>query len=243
MAALRYIVNDIYTILEQTYDDSKIEFEHVLYHVLVIADRLKSQHIEKRDSGAFLHIYTDIQLTEDKTTINPDKIAGRKYIDIPHTIYDYDLDRGISYISYSSDADEFNPPFTSVTFCRTTPAKSKRLYWTDEEKPSPSNPYFYRVNNRIYTLGIECINNPRVEIGLYNSFNPDDYFKLIVDCDLDSEFDFPDELIAILQRQVLDLGRFALLIPKDSRNDGDSELKESNVPTQKLVSVNEQQQQ
>ena len=57
--------------------------------------------------------------------------------------------------------------------------------------------------------------------------------------DLDAEFEFPEELILILKRQVLDLGRFALKMPEDRNNDGVDDTNAKNVSDQKLVSVND----
>jgi hypothetical protein len=51
--------------------------------------------------------------------------------------------------------------------------------------------------------------------------------------------DFPDELLIILKRQVLDLGRFTLMLPQERVNDGSDDGARKGVPTNKLVSVNE----
>ena len=56
--------------------------------------------------------------------------------------------------------------FWPVKFTRTSPTKMQRLYFRDEETPSPDNPYFYRLNDRIYLLGVEQINITEVEVGL-----------------------------------------------------------------------------
>ena len=62
-------------------------------------------------------------------------------------------------------------------------------------------------------------------------------------CDLDAEFDFPQELYDILKRQLLDLARFGLAIPNNRTNTGNYELdeQEQGLPKQKLTSVNQQQ--
>jgi len=225
MATLRYIANDPYTILRQNYDDSKITLNHVIYWVMVVAERLKSQHIEKRDTGQFLSTFESISVQKDQDT-------KRKYIELPTGVLSMNLDKGINYISYDYNVDTCTPGFSSVTFKRTTQAKSKILYWNDDEKPSPSNPYFYRDKDRVYFLGIECIDVNSVEAGLYSTFDPS-----LTDCDIDEEFNFPQELIPVLQRQVLDLGRFALLIPREAINDGTNDS--GDVPRTKIVSVNE----
>jgi len=237
-ATLRYIIQDIHTALQQNIDDAKITLAQVLFHTLTIADRLKLQHIEKRDSGVFLHIYDDVPVVKTDTGTNPDIIRNRHYLDLPASVYDMDKDRGISYISYVQFDDTCVPPFTFVQFSRTTPSQAQILYMTDEETPSPSNPYFYMVGTKAYLLGTECISLNKVEVGLYSSFNIDEYFS--ASCLLDEPFDFPPELITVLRREVLDLDRFILMVPRDLVNDGANEL--DDVPKSKLISVNPQQQ-
>jgi len=225
---LRYALSDISSILKQNIANKKFSDAQILFWILCYADRLKSQHIPKIDSGAFIHQYFQIQ-------VHIDTITGRQYIELPVGIYDFDLDDGINYLSYDYTVDECSPPFTSVTFARTTPSKSARLYWTDEEKPTPDNPYFYRIGDRLYLLGTQCITILNLEGGFYSSFDP------TTTCDLDDEFDFPVELYPILQRQILDLARFGLAIPYDKTNTGNYNLDEdlNSVPKNKLVSVSQ----
>lgn len=233
---LRYIVDDIATDLKQIYDDKQIQKAKIAYWVLMIGNRLKSQHIEKRDSGAFLHVFTNVPVVVEQSSTNPNIVKGRKHIVLPTTIYDYNQDRGIEYISYWIDDEAFDdcpPEFTNKTFTRTTPKVSHRLYYDEDERPSPSNPYFYRTGDRVYFLGIEKVNVEEVEIGIYSAFDP------LTEIDLDDEFDFPDELVAVLKRQVLDLGRFVLQVPEERKNDGENDVAQNAVPTQKIVSVND----
>lgn len=227
MASIRYLVYDLRTSLKQQYDDADINVNTVLYWTLVHADRLKSQHIPKYDSEMFTATY-DVGVLKDT--------RGRKYFELPKNVYDFDKDRGIKYISYHYTFDDCMPPFQSVTFSRTTAASARILRWTKEEYPTPSNPYFYRIGHDIFLLGIESIDVPQLEVGLLQTFNP------ASPGDLDMEFDFPQELIPVLQRQVLDMGRFVLSMPYERINDGTGE-KQQQVPKTKLISVNEQQQQ
>lgn len=218
----RYVVYDIWTSLKQTFDDADVSLSQVKYWCSIAASRLLMQHIEKRDSGAFLTVYTNIQVLIDTET-------GYKYFDLPADIMDFTRDGGVHYLSYSSCVDDCTPTFTSVTFTRTSPAQSHILYYTDEEKPRPSNPYWYRVGERIYLLGLECIDPCGLEIGVYQNIDP-------TTCDLDDEFPFPDELLAILQRYVLDIGRFVLAIPHTiGVNDGAADIEK--MPTSKLIST------
>ena len=232
---LRYIVDDIAKDLKQVFDDKIVQQSQIAYWVLMVANRLKSQHIAKRDSGAYMHTFAKIPILTHPSVSNPDEVNNRKYILLPESIYDYNNDGGIEYISYYVEDDRLSclPPFTRQTFTRTTPSTAQRLYYTEDEKPSPSNPYFYRTGSHLYFLGIEFIDACYVEIGIYNTLDPID------EIDIDSELDFPDELLIILKRQVLDLGRFTLMLPQERVNDGSDDGARKGVPTNKLVSVNE----
>lgn len=231
---LRYIIDDIVLDLKQTLDDRLIQRSQIAYWTLLIGNRLKAQHISKRDSGAFLSTFADIPV-EEFTSNGKNEIKGRKYIKLPKCIYDYDMDGAIEYMSYyiEEEQDGCPPPFTDVQFSRTSQSSSRRLYGSIYEKPAPDNPYFYRVGDYLYLLGLEKVDVKFIEIGLYASLDP------LTEIDIDAPFDFPDELIAILKRQVVDLGRFSLLIPKERVNDGDDDSKSGAVPTNKIVSVNE----
>jgi hypothetical protein len=226
MVSYRLVVFDILNDLKQIYDDADLTPFKVFYWVLIHADRLKKQHMEKIDSGAFI--------TPFILTVNVEPDNGRNYFTLPASIYDFDKDDGIDYITYTPAVDLSLPTFASVKFTRTTPSKSQRLYFREEETPSPANPYFYRQGNRIYLLGVEQINITEIEAALKLSFNP-----LDATIDLDDEFEFPSDLIPVLKRQLLDLGRFVLNIPKDAINDG-AGFDAKAMPTQKLISVNEQ---
>jgi hypothetical protein len=226
----REVVYDIFQSLKQSFDDSEITLNHAKYWCTIMANRLLAQHIEKRDSGGYLTVFNDVNVSKDE-------INGYKYVDLPKNILDFNLDAAINYISYGYCLDDCNPPFTSVLFTRTTPTEARVLYYTAEEKPSPSNPYFYRVGNRVYLLGIECVNTCPLEMGLYTTIDFDE-------CDMDDEFNFPEELLPILQRYVFDIGRFVLSIPNTiGVNDGTNDGVEGNeVPKTKLINVNDLQQ-
>ena len=232
---LRHVVDDIAVDLKQVLDDKIVQRTQIAYWVTLVGNRLKSQHIGKRDSGSFLSIFDEVPIEVKQLSTPPNEIKNRKFIVLPKSIYDYDMDGGIEYISYSIEDEQPGcpPPFTNTIFDRTTPSKSERLYFNAYEKPSSFNPYFYRSGDHIYFLGLECVDVKSVEIGIYTTLDP------ITEIDLDAPFDFPEELLIILKRQVLDLGRFVLLMPTERINDGDNDVQGKGVPTNKLVSVNE----
>lgn len=224
MATWRKVSYDILTALKLRYDDASITLAHVVYWVGIYANRLLILHQKKRDSGAYLSEFV----------ITPSLIhfdaGGRAYFDLPAAIYDYDNDKGIDYISYYPDG------FKRVTFSRTTRAIARRLYFTTEETPQPDNPYFYRIGSRIYILGLECIQIPALDVGLRTTLED------VEPCDLDEEMNFPGELLPVLQRQVMDLGRWVLMMPADRTNTGDALDSEPDMPKTRIVSPAETQQ-
>ena len=229
-ATIRYVVYDILNDLQQIYDDAKLTPFKIFYWVMVHADRLRKLHIEKIDSGAYVYKFDDIPIEVEAST-------GRNRFELPAAIYDFDKDDGIDYIIYPPDIDLSLPTFASGNFVRTTIAKAQRLYFRADERPSPANPYFYRQNKYIYLLGVEEINLTKVEAGLKTSLAP-----ASLTTDIDAAFDFPQDLIPVLKRQILDLGRFVMQIPADLINDG-AAFDSKTMPTQKLVSVNDLDQQ
>ena len=228
-ATLRYVVYDLLGDFKQLYDDAEFSVFRMTYWVLIYADRLRKQHIEKMSSGAYL------QRFDVPVNINPS--TGRHTFELPVGIYDMPNDGAIKYITYAPHIDTDLPVFGSVVFTRTEPSKARRLYFRDDERPSPSNPYFYRENSSIVLLGTEQINVTAIETGLIGNLNPAD-----LSMDLDQPFDFPQDLIPILKRQILDIGRFVLMLPKDLTNDGASNESKT-MPTNKLIGVNEVNQQ
>ena len=234
---LRTVVDDLIKDFKQVIDDKQLQKTQVAHWVIMLGNRLLSQHIGKRDSGAFLSIYAGVPIETATSTVSPNVVKGRKYIVLPTCIFDYNKDGGVEYISYYMDKKEPNcpAPFTRQTFTRTTPGGSQRLYMSSYETPGPKNPYWYRAGQYIYLLGVECINPKNVEIGIYSTLKP------ITDStiDLDAPFPFPEELLIQLKRQVLDLGRFALVIPETRINDGVDSYQGKLIPTNKLTSVNE----
>jgi len=147
MATIRYYLSDIEKIIENSIENRKFSRVQILWWMLCIGDSLKSKHIAKISSGAFLHQYPQV-------AVNTDTVTGRKFVYLPTQVYDFDGDVGINYISYTFEIDTCSPAFTSVKFDRTTPAASERLYYTEEETPAPDNPYFYRIGNQIFLIGI-----------------------------------------------------------------------------------------
>jgi len=85
-------------------------------------------------------------------------------------------------------------------------------------------------------LGLEKSPWKYLEMGVYLTIDP------LEKIDLDAPFRFPQELMHVLKRQVLDLARFSFLFDSrsDRSNDGSDSAQTSNIA--KVASVNEQNQ-
>ena len=233
---LRHIVDDIEVVLKQSFDDAQVIKPQLAYWTIIVANNLLAKHIIKRSSGAFLTTFAEVPI--QKSDIPGDNLVrDRWYFDLPDCIFDFNNDKGIAYISYSVDPELPGelPPVTQVRFDRTTPAQLRWLYSNEYTKPNAQRPYFYRSKEKVYLLGLECSDAAKVslEIGLYLTIPP------VTEIKLDDPFDFPEELIPILKRQVVDMGRFSLLMPQERINDGNDSTPDQGVPTNKIASVND----
>ena len=206
----RLLAFDILEMYNANTDDSELGLTQVIFWINTISNRIRMQHIRKLPTGAHLLIFQNVPID-----IEPN--SGRKFFDLPKSVYDFKHEQGIDYITYQDITDCDNPPaFTQNTFNATTARDSKRLYFDPYEEPSSVNPYFYRTDARVYLLGLECIDVPKgLEMGLYATIDPN-----IDGCNLDDEIDLSEELITILRNEVLALGRFAFIIPAEKVNEG-----------------------
>jgi hypothetical protein len=230
---LRFIIMDPLETLKQTVKDREIQPVQMAYWAVVLMNRIKAQHIEKRSSGAFLTTFTSVPVVFPTATATTNVVENRPHFVLPSVIFDFDMDGAVEYIAYTSDGSPGCPPeFTYVRFHRTTPSEAWHLYGDSYMQPGPDNPYWYRTQNIITLLGVEKIPIEAVEVGLYLPVAQVDQI------DLDAPVEFPEELIQVLQRQLLDLGRWNLLVPKDRAADGDFDPSNA-VPTNKIASVND----
>jgi hypothetical protein len=185
---------------------------------MVVANKLRVQQTLATNSDLFTSTFDDIPVLTDA--------KGRKYIDLPEQVMDLPNNAGIIYITYNEETCNCSGPiFAQVWFQGTSVGNVQHLYLDDYTKPSSTNPYYYRVGhkvdgtgvNRLYLLGIECAPVKTVEIAVKCSLDPK---KL---CDIDEEIPLPDEMIQDLVMQVLQLGRFIMLMPKEVTNEGEDE--------------------
>jgi hypothetical protein len=216
MATYRFVAYDIQTSLKKQFDDSDLRLNQIIYWIQVVANRLRVDQLSKTDSGLYTSTFSSVPVQMDS--------KGRKYIDLPGSIMDLTDERGIVYITYNHETGNCcsGPAFAYTQFSPTTPSKSRLLNWSTYLKPSTTNPYFYRIGDkidgenvdRVYFLGLECINISDVEIGLKCSLDPSSV------CELDEQIPVPDERIEELMKAVLELGRWVTLLPNERINQG-----------------------
>jgi hypothetical protein len=236
---LRIIVDEIAVTIKQTFDDKVVPRSQIAYWTIIVGNQLLGQHNIKRDSGAFLSIFTDIPVKTATKNVNPNLVKGRKYIELPGNIFDFDKDGGVEYIAYYNENENCDPEAYKKTIQRTSPGELQWLKLDRNTKPSPETPYWYRAGDFLYLVGIEAVPVKFAEFGLYMTIDP------LEKIDLDKPFPFPQELLHVLKRQVTDLARFSFLFKNDRDNDGDDTASnpQGNQTIPKVVSVNESQQQ
>ena len=233
-STMRMLASNVQLMLKQKKDDPSINFAQIVYWCSFFIAKFTYQKNKNTSTGNYLSIYTNVPLLRSSVDVNPNVVAGRQYFELPATIFDINLDGGIDYIQVSDEVLETcTPGFTHGKFDRTTPSEAEQLYFNPYTTPDPQRPYWYRVGTKIYILGFECINVPSVEIGLRTVFSP------FTECNLDDPLAISEDMIADVTKSVLELGRFALLVPKDTTNTGTENSSPEEAPKQRLVSLNQ----
>lgn len=229
MATYRYVAYNIKESYKKTFDDAELTLNQIVFWINVVVSRLRKENEKDFEESKYLSIFSSVEVESDSA------LSNRKYIDLPSDVIDMDHHKGIRYITYNYETNCccLGANFAQVFFQPTDPIKAFRLSMDEYEKPSPKNPYFYRVSgvngcdnvNRVYFLGLECVDITDVEIGIICNTNPLDV------CDLDSEINLPEYLIEELLTRVLNLGRFLLLAPQENTNDGADSTRRFNQTT------------
>lgn len=224
METLRTICSDIALDLKQDKDDADIPELQLWYWALIVADRLRMQHIIKRRSGAFL---TTFVLPVDRQA----PFANRPFVTLPASIYDYDLDAGVESLSYYRE-DECRPDFIRVNLSRTSPGELRGREMSVYQSSCNGNPKFWREGDRLYLVGVDA-ELENVEAKLYTTL-PD-----ISNVNPDQPLDFPKELILPLKMEILRMGRFVLALPGQYlTNDGTNRPAEQVNLAPQTASVN-----
>lgn len=212
----RYVIYDLDKSFNAAFDDADFTLNQIMYWVMVVANRMRLQQTVATNTDLFTSTFNNVPVLTDT--------KGRKYIDLPTQIMDLPNNSGVIYITYNEETCHCEgPSFAQVWFQGVNLGSVQHLYLDEYTKPSAKNPYFYRIGdhidgvkvNRIYLLGLECIDVVDLEIAIKATLDP----KQV--CSLDDEIPLPDEMIQDLMMQVLQLGRFVMLMPKENINDGE----------------------
>lgn len=212
----RYVIYDLDKSFNAAFDDADFTLNQIMYWVMVVANRMRLQQTIATNTDLFTSTFNNVPVLTDT--------KGRKYIDLPAQIMDLPNNSGVIYITYNEETCHCEgPSFAQVWFQGVNLGSVQHLYLDEYTKPSAKNPYFYRIGdhidgvkvNRIYLLGLECIDVIDLEIAIKATLDP----KQV--CSLDDEIPLPDEMIQDLMMQVLQLGRFVMLMPKENINDGE----------------------
>ena len=234
MATYRSVAYDLQTSLKKTFDDTNINLVQIMYWIQVVANKMRAQIDMSDYSDEFTSTFSSIAVQQDP--------KGRAYIDLPTGLVDLQNEKGVRYITYNEETgtccDGAN--FAQIFFQPTKVMHLHRLYMDEYEKPSPSNPYFYRLGekvdgipvNRLYLVGIDCISVSDVEIAIMSTLD------LTSLSGLDDPFPLPDKFISALVQEVLQLGRFVMLIPEELTNEGADKQK---LPTSTRATVPQSQ--
>lgn len=235
---LRIIVDDVLEQIKQTFDDRDVSKAQVAYWCILVGNKLLGGHIKNRKSGAYLSVFSQVPVYTPPANSNPNFVQGRKFIQLPSAIFDFDKDDGVEYLTYTSSGLLTEAPkFTTVKFHRTNQSEAEWLYMNPHSAPKPTVPYWYRTGNLIYLLGTEKIPISNVEIGIYMNISP------VETIDIDQPFPFPQELLQTLKMQVLEIARSSFFFyPQSQGNEGiDETVQEQQGRVGKISSVNNQQ--
>ena len=217
----RFVVYDLQKSFNAAFDDADFTFNQILYWVQVVANKMRVQQNSITNSDLYTSTFSSVPVQTDPN--------GRQYIDLPVQIMDLPNNAGVVYMTYNIETCKCSgPTFAQIWFQPVSLGRVQGLYLDEYTKPSTKNPYFYRVGdkvdgvsvNRIYLLGTECITVEDIEIAVKSSLDPTTV------CNIDDNISLPDEAISDLINQVLQLGRFVMMMPSETLNDGqdDSEI-------------------
>lgn len=202
-----YAVNDIQTVLQQTFPDAQIRPLSVLFWIRTSENIIMQRHLKVEMTGSYLVNFYGV----NGISIQTDTI--KKWITLPTGIFDLLYDKGINFISFNETSVV---PFEKNTRFQVIDADDvSRLYMTPYNSPSSKNPFAYRVGNLIYLLGIDDENIASVALSLFSSLDArPDYVPMT------NTLGINDEQYMAMKEMVLTLGRFALLVPRERIMDG-----------------------
>jgi hypothetical protein len=198
MSTFRYAIYSVLEGLKSAFPDADLDESMAFYWFATTSNLFRKRHLQSTPTGAYLTKFTGVPVLYD---------GARQYIELPAAIYDYTMEKGISYMSYDRPVN-VPPVFTQTFFEFVQAAEIHRLYYSPYERPSPKNPYAYRMKDKLYLLGTEHVSLKTLEIALYAAIDP-----RITMNNLDDDCGLNEEQISQVTLEVLNLGRWTLSIP------------------------------
>jgi len=205
----RYAISDIKLSLKISFPDAEITTQSIAFWVITCSNIMRQRHLKVEPTGSYLSEYYG----PNAIPVNTDGI--KKWIVLPTAIYDLMNEKGIDYISLNLPGIPFGK---QIRFTQTDAQIIDQLYLNLYELPKPSNPYFYRVGQNIFLLGIETVTVVNVNLGIYGSLDPRPVLL-----SEDSPLGINEEQYPALKDMVLNLGRFVLVVPSNRMEVGDDE--------------------
>lgn len=205
----RYATSDLRLSLKVSFPDAEISTQSIVFWIRTCENLIRQRHLKTEPTGSYLSEYYGINAVPVTTD------GVKKWITLPTAIYDLMNEKGVDYISYNTPG---TPWQKQIRFTQTDLNVIDRLQYTPWEIPSPSNPYFYRVGQSIYLLGIEKVSVVNVNLGIYGSLDPRPVLL-----NEDSPMGINEEQYPALKDMVLNLGRFVLVVPSNRMEVGDDE--------------------
>lgn len=209
----KYAVADCKLTLKQNFPDAEISSASILFWIRTCENFIRQRTLKVESTGAYLSEFYGA----NAIPVITDSI--KKWIALPQNIYDLMFEKGIEYISLNMPGVPFGK---QIRFTQTDSDRIQRLYYNPYEVPSPGNPYFYRIGNNIYLLGIETVSVANVNLGIYGSLDPRPVLL-----PLDTPLGINDEQYVSLKDMILSMGRFAMLIPDSRKETGDDDRQQS----------------
>lgn len=242
------VVDDIMLAMGYTHDDSLRNKEAVLYNVKIARDKLVAQQLNKADVVGDYRRNSNLVSTFIVPITHNDVADGvvtdfdASYFDLPTSIYSLNHDGGVSFVRYLRNEIPFGcpPAVAKDPFTGASLASIHTFYLAEYQKPKPQRPYFARAKaltsggvhkDRVYLFGVSQ-DVKHLLVGLYAT--PD-----FTDIDPDAPIDLPEELLMPLKQMVIDLERWALMIPQERlKNDGRDFEPNQVVRTERQMSLN-----
>ncbi|MFI4962849.1 MAG: hypothetical protein ACHP6H_03225, partial [Legionellales bacterium] len=197
MVTYRYLIFNILESLKSVFPDASINEAQVYFWIANVENLFKKRHLQQHTTGSYLTRFGAVNVLYD---------GPRQYMELPAAIFDYDFEKGIEYISYTTALG--TNPFTQTFFQMVQANEAYRLYYSQYERPTPKNPYAYRVGSRLYFLGTETVSLKQVECALYSAVDP--RYTMV---NIDSFSSLNPEQVHDVEKEVLNLARWSLSVP------------------------------